>query len=879
MQKWLSKIDTEVFLDDFQIESKLHLEEIESAFLNADVLANDPKMMDKIFRAAHSIKGSAGFFSLTKIVAVAHGLENVFSQIKDGDLAIDEEITDLALKSVDCLVKLVDNVHSDDSIDTEDLVETLKKYSKTEKPDTREEETEMPFTFNDPSTKKELENAARYGHKLYYVNINFNRSLGQYYKYPDNLISNFLSIGSIVEAVVNKNTEKIIKGTNSAELTEKIITELTVHDTSKLELLVTSVLELELFAAAADIDKKYIRHLPGIKKEFSEDSNELSGSDLSKQETVSGIASEQKGNFSIRLDVSAINNLMDLTNEMILSRNQLLSAVSDYRKSIPGLAPVLHDMNRLTTAIQEKVMLTRMQPVSVIFSKFPRIIRNTAKALNKDIQIEISGENVALDKYLLDSLADPITQIVKNAADHGVEQAERRLRLNKPPKGTITLNAYMGDGSAVIEVSDDGSGIDTEVLKRKSIELGKITEETAASMSKSEILDLVFEPGITTANEITNLSGRGVGMDIVKTNIEKLKGSIEIDSEIDKGTTVRLKIPLTLSAIRSLIVSIDNILYAVPETNVERIVRIQRDAPSKRLERVNKSIVLSLDGQIIPVVTMKEIEAKIKGQALPSAEEELEKRNECDVTKCLVLKEDDKSFALLIDDALQTEQILINSLPVFFKNCPCYSNVTVLGNGNTIMILDARGIIRLMGIEAAADIANEKNEEAQAYKKDEKQIIIFQCSGTEYYALETSEILRVETIHQNDVQEIGEEYFVNIADTTVRAVRPEDFAPVKKSDYTEDKLYLLRLKKSVSPIGLLAGKVLDMAEGVFALDTDRIKSEFVFGTGIYNKKIVIFLNSSAIARKIEKERKIKKNAIKTKRNSRNLKKNRKGEKV
>jgi two-component system chemotaxis sensor kinase CheA len=341
-------------------------------------------------------------------------------------------------------------------------------------------------------------------------------------------------------------------------------------------------------------------------------------------------------------------------------------------------------------------------------------------------------------------------------------------------------------------------------------------------------------------------------MDIVLTTFEKLGGSIEIESELGVGTTMRLKMPPTLSVIGALIVSIDGVQYAVPEINVERIVRIQRGSTSKRLERIKNSLVLNLGGRIIPVVTMDEIDAKAARAAPPDTEAALKECEGRGVVKCLVMRTGDRSFALLIDDAVETVQTLVKPLPAFLKDCSVYSNVTVLGNGAAIMILDAEGIMRLMEIKAA-DFADQ-SEGTGADMADERQIIIFKCSGTEYYAVETGEISRIEAIEPASIQEIGTGRFVNIAGKTIRVIRPEDYAPVKKGRYNDETLYLLTLKSSKSPIGLLSRRVIDKVEGEFALDTDRVCGDFISGTSVYDEKILVFLKPSAIAEEVEREK-------------------------
>jgi len=864
----MGNIDAGLFLDDFEAEAKTHIEKIESAFLDTGSLAGNDELMNGVFRAAHSLKGTAGFFSLKQIVAVAHELESLLSRIKDGDIQINDEIVDLVLESVDRLKELIDNVHSEEEIDNTQLLDMLKKYSDVPKSEVKDnicviDESQIPFDFSDGETLKKMQEAARFGNKFYFVNIHFNRKLGKLYKHPENLLEGITSVGVIAEAMIKGQGEDdksaaIIKEQDSALMAESIIGALSKHDTSVLNLLVISILDYDLFSIAIEID---IDHIHAIKKEVAtgQESKEEPKPNVEQDRKKADRSSpEQAGNFSIRLDISVINGLLDLANEMILTRNQLVSAVEADSKALPGIVPVIHDLSRLTSEIQEKVMYTRMQPISVIFNKFPRIIHDTAKSLEKDIEVVIVRDDVMLDKYLLEALTDPITQLVKNSADHGLEKPEGRSAAGKPKKGKIILNAFMRDGSAIIEVTDDGAGINTDRLIQKAAEMGIATEEELAARTKNEIFELMFEPGFSTAKTVTNLSGRGVGMDIVKNNIQKLGGVIETESEIGSGTTMRLKMPLTLSVTSSLIVSIDSINYAVPDMNVERIVRICKDSDAKCIERVNKSLILRLNKRLIPVVTMGDIAAKAKGLKPASASETLENCKRSGTVKCLVLRAEGKSFALLIDDALETEQVLVKSLPIYLQNCPCFSNVTVLGNGNAVTIIDAEGIMRYMGIDEIQEEADkhlsQPEDDCEAPEKDKKQVIVFSCSGTEFYAIETSEISRIEGIAQDDIQEIGRGRFVNVTGETLRVVRPEDFAPVRKRAYSEEKLYVLKLKNCASPIGLLAKNVLDKIEDSFVFEDGHILSEYIFGTSVFKEKILIFLDPKAIKEDIENDK-------------------------
>ena len=872
----MKNIETSLFLNDFVTEAKSHVEKVEAAFLDAEALAGDYHAMNGVFRAAHSLKGTAGFFSLKKIVTVAHELESVFLQIQDGKLTINDDMVDVVLQSIDCLNDLIDHTVDDSGINTEEVISSLREFSRTE----IHEDTdiiETPFDFADDGSRELLENSVKHGHKIYFVHIIFNRDLGRYFSNPRELLDNFISVGTVIEAVIKAQTEAdgkrfLLKDMDAAGMTEAITGLLSSGGIFTIDLLVTSILDFDLFSIAIEIDKSDIRLLHKetvFGTEAPAEAVTQKQVDVPEEKDRKKPQEQEEGSFFIRLDISVINNLLDLANEMILTRNQLFSSISGYEKIITGLPPVLQDLNRLTSEIQEKVMYTRMQPIGVVFSKFPRIIRDTAKSLGKEITVEIPANDVTLDKYMLEALTDPITQLVKNSADHGLESSERRAALGKPAKGIITLNAHIRDGFAVIEVSDDGGGIDANALKKKALERGVASEEALAEMSKNEVFNLIFEPGISTAQKITNYSGRGVGMDIVKTNIENLGGSIEIESEVDIGTTIRIKVPLTLSVIRSLIITMDTIPYAVPELNVERIVRIWNDSSTKYIEKINHSLVLSLDGRIIPLITIHDIEGKANGTETMPTDEMFELIKCLSVVKCLVLRAGGKCFALLIDDALETEQVLVKPLPVYLNTCMCYSNVTVLGSGQAVMIIDAEGIMRFMGVGSVEEEMNtsllSKHStagDAEMTEKINRQVMLFNCSGTEYFAVDIENISRIEAVDPANIQEIGKDRFVNIADETIRIVRPEDYSPVRKRTYNEETLYLLSLKNTVSPVGLLIKKVIDKVEDTFNLDSGQISNDFVEGTSAYNEKILIFLNTSAIIQDIEKKKRGKRVARK-----------------
>jgi len=310
---------------------------------------------------------------------------------------------------------------------------------------------------------------------------------------------------------------------------------------------------------------------------------------------------------TIRVNVSLLNNLLNMSSEMVLARNQLFRTMERHKKEIPGIEPIFQNINHITTNLQEKIMQTRMQPVSNVFSKFPRIARDLAKKLEKDILLELEGTEVELDKSIIESLGDPLTHLVRNAVDHGLEQPEERIRSQKPRTGTIKLKAYHESGYVNIDVVDDGKGINTGVIRQKAFDKGFIQKADLSAMGDQESLQLLFRPGFSTADAVTDISGRGVGMDVVKTNIEKLGGKIEIFTELGKGTTFRLLLPLTLAIIPSLIVEVEDQKFALPQVNVQEIVRIKAGDASRKIEFINNAEVLRLRGKLLPIVRLADV--------------------------------------------------------------------------------------------------------------------------------------------------------------------------------------------------------------------------------------------------------------------------------
>jgi two-component system chemotaxis sensor kinase CheA len=555
-----------------------------------------------------------------------------------------------------------------------------------------------------------------------------------------------------------------------------------------------------------------------------------------------------------------------MASEMVLGRNQLLRTLEDYRKAIPGLSAILQNIDRLTSGMQEKIMQTRMQPIANVFNKFPRIIRDLSKSLGKEIDLQLEGTEVELDKSVLEALTDPLTHLVRNSADHGLEEPETREKNHKSRIGLIKLNAYQEGGYVNIEVIDDGSGIDSDKVVEKAVDKGIITREAVARMSEQEILKLIFKPGFSTADKISDISGRGVGMDVVRTNIEKLGGSIEIFSKKGNGTTIRLLLPLTLAIIQTLIVGVEGHKFALPQANLKEIVRIKEKDKNRHIEHLHDSEVFRLRGKLLPIVHLADIlgirktyidekdgetrldrrnsfsDARLSTNELAGIENR--RKNQEEITRVLVLQVGHRSFGLVVDFIYSSEETLVKQLPIYFKNCDCYSGVTIMGDGKTAMILDVEGLIRISNLQFVEDI-----EEKNTIKKngndnhtEVQNILLFKCSGSEVFAMDLSMVSRVEEIRSKDIERIGNNEYIKFRGDSMRVIRPEDFLPVSRETSSTDVKHVLIPKFVKNPIGIIVEKIIDNVNARIVLNTENIKVNGLLGSTIYEDKIILILN-------------------------------------
>jgi two-component system chemotaxis sensor kinase CheA len=490
-------------------------------------------------------------------------------------------------------------------------------------------------------------------------------------------------------------------------------------------------------------EEKQIIEKPASEKALVENKAQNLPNSLKQEAIIQGINEDAGGggnaiaNQTIRVNLSVLENLMQMVGELVLTRNQLLQLARS-KNNDDFTAPLQH-LSHITTELQEGVMKTRMQPISNAWAKFPRLIRDLAMDLNKKIDLRMIGSETELDRQLLEMIKDPLTHMVRNSCDHGLETPEVRVAAGKPAVGIVTLSAYHEGGHIIIQLSDDGRGVNLNRVKEKALENGLTTAEELELMTDNQIVQFIFKAGFSTAEKVTSVSGRGVGMDVVRTNIEKIGGTVELESIMGKGSTFHIKIPLTLAIVSVLIVEVKGQRFAVPQINVLELVKTEIDG-SYRVEMINRSPVLRLRDKLLPLISLKNV-LKIDGGEIPNYDE----------TFIVVCKVGGTEFGLIVDCIHDTEEIVVKPVSRCLQHIPIYSGNTVLGDGNVIMILDPNGVSKTTEAELEAH-TQRNNLELERTTQAQINFLLFKTNSATPKAVALELVSRLEQIDVKDIE-------------------------------------------------------------------------------------------------------------------------------
>ncbi len=540
---------------------------------------------------------------------------------------------------------------------------------------------------------------------------------------------------------------------------------------------------------------------------------------------------------TIRVDVGQLDKLMNLVGELVLARNQILQFNAVHEDA--GLNATSQRLNLITTELQEGVMKTRMQPIGMVWSKLPRIVRDLAAACGKQIGLEMEGAETELDKTIIEAIKDPLTHIVRNSCDHGIEQSDARAKAGKPLQGKLMLRAFHEGGNVVIEIADDGAGIDPQRVKRKAIEKGLLLPEQGERMRDFELVNLVFLPGFSTAARVSNISGRGVGMDVVKTNIEKIGGAVDLVSRPGQGTTVKVRIPLTLAIIPGLVVTSGGERFVIPQASLIELLRLEGAEKAKQIEWIQGAPVCRRRGQLLPLVFLNDA-LKLGGN---------EAHGHPDVFNIIVLEAEDRQFGLVVDNINDTQEIVVKPLGKQLKGVPCYAGATIMGDGRVALILDVLGLAKCTALsgESRSQAVGDA-EHAVADESTQKQaLLLFRAGEFERLAVPLSLVARLEEIPQTKLERAAGRTVIQYREQILPLVPLAEALGVSSSRdaLSNDPAQVIVFSDADRRIGLVVDQILDIVE-----DTVTMKRPSdhpgLLGSAVVGQKITDFLDLQSI---------------------------------
>jgi len=804
-------IEDDETLEVYVEECLEHLADIENDLLaieeaGADI---DEELVNKVYRAAHSIKGGAGFMGLTVIKELTHEMENILGMIRSREMVPDSESISILLSAADTLNDLINNVKTSNEADISTHMEALRSIIEGQV--IKEEKAEEI-----PVPRKE-------------------------------------------------KGEDLMPGPIGKESFEHPI----------------ESEEMEAEERAREVLEQPVGQTVVVEKD-------------EKEKISTG------GRGSLRVNVGLLDSLMTLAGELVLGRNQLLQSMSSDDQRALELAG--QRVNMITSELQEAIMLTRMQPIGNIFNKFSRIVRDLSNDLGKETSLTIEGKDVELDKTIVEGLNDPLTHLIRNAVDHGIETPDFRRKQGKDPVGRIYLKAYHEAGQINIEIIDDGNGMDGDRIAPKAVSKGLIREEQIRAMSPKEKMNLIFLPGFSMADEVSEVSGRGVGMDVVKTNLDRLGGLVDIDSKPGKGSTIHIKLPLTLAIIPSLLVSEGKERYAIPQVNVRELLRIPASQVKNRIERVGNAEVVRLREKLLPLLNLADVlgigctyldpadeeekadrrkgifdrrsrksalstqDAKSTGQGESSDEqpatdirEDLrdgtDRRYHAQSSVNIVVASAGAfQYGLVVDELHDSEEIVVKPLGRQLKRCKGYAGATILGDGRVALILDVGNLAQMAELTSvsATERAGQVAKEADEAMKDRQSLLLFRNAEDEQFAVPLELVERIEKIKKAEIEVVGGKKVIQYRGGSLPLFSIGEVAKVKPLAESETALVIVFLI-SGREVGLLATPPVDSVEVGLELDDTTLRQAGIMGSAIIGGYTTLMVNIFGIVEALNPE--------------------------
>jgi two-component system, chemotaxis family, sensor kinase CheA len=868
----------------FLEESRENLETIEDDLLAIEEAgANiDLDLVNKVFRAMHTIKGGAGFFQLTSVKELAHAMENCLDLIRQKELIPNPKLVTILLDSADMVRKLLADYQQSNAVDISGYVQKINENSKPESEAKGEliapqqkveivhpasQKLLFSFTQAEFALNRKGERGGRYVYLIEYDLISDIQRKG---KHPWIVISELHKTILFMDAMVDTDSVGDLDSYSAMRVPYYI--------------LCSTMLEPQLIIDFFDLKKEQIYlifdndSLMQVTRPLVENQAPKQDDQAPKIATAESPvivpSNTQSAIENIRVNVKLLDKLMTLAGELVLTRNELLQTIE--HTETKNLESVSQRVDAITSQLQEAIMGTRMQTVGIVFTKFKRIVRDLAKSVHKKVDLKITGDDVDLDKTIIEAIGDPLTHLVRNAIDHGIESPAQRAQKGKSETGTLWLRAFHQAGQVVIEIQDDGAGINPDIIKKKALSKGLISENQAGLMSDKEIIRLIFKPGFSTAETITDISGRGVGMDVVLTNLAKVGGVVDIDSKVGHGSVIRIKLPLTLAIIPSLLVQIQQERFALPQVNVLELVRIGAEDIKYKIEKIGDAPVMKLREKLLPLVYLRDVLSfenpvfihPITGEKMPdkrkwgpdrrTIDSDAEKNNKFtqrqsngrrysykSITNIAVVSSGDFEFGIIVDEFLDTAEIVVKPLGLHFSKNKEYAGATILGDGSVALILDVGGIRELAELLEVKD--NRVKQGVDKKTSDDHVLLIVENAPKELFAVPLSMIARLEKIHYSKIQTVGARKAIHYRDGSLPLFEIEEVAQVSaKKEMEEFRVIVFSIENH--EIGLLVSDIHDVVTVNSKIDEKSFVQKGIMGSIVLDETIIMMVDIYAIIR-------------------------------
>ncbi|MFQ5451028.1 MAG: chemotaxis protein CheW [Nitrospinaceae bacterium] len=868
----------DAIINEFLVESYENLDKLDQDLVDLEKDPTEQSLLASIFRTIHTIKGTCGFIGFSKLESIAHVGENLLSKLRDGELTLNPAITSALLAMVDGvrqILSCIENEKNEGDVDYSQLISTLTCLQKGESvevaaaPSSPELAPKAPERESPPAGEEKEEAslfekiggrvAVQAAVDIFYSKVLKDSRIKDFFEGVDmrRLKKKQQDFLTFAFGGIQKYDGKSMREAHK-HLVEKGMNH--SHFDAVIENLAATLKDMEV---SEDLSQEVIKIAISTKADIlhgCEDSGETSVGESgtenqamavaesgdSLQEIQGGKIQEERreevdrrqenrgiSEASIRVDVNLLDRLMNLVGELVLARNQILQFAPTAQDST--FTATTQHLNLVTTELQEGVMKTRMQPIGNIWNKFPRVVRDLALSCGKKVRLEMEGKDTELDKTLIEAIKDPLTHIVRNSVDHGIEMPEVRKAAGKPEEGILKLRAFHEGGQVNVEIVDDGGGIDPQKIRQKALEKHIITQDQAAKMNDREVVNLIFAAGFSTAAKVTNVSGRGVGMDVVKTNIERIGGTVDIQSRPGKGTTLKVKIPLTLAIIPALTVRTGGARYAIPQVNLLELVRLEGEQVKKSVEQIQGAPVYRLRGNLLPLIYLHE-------------ELRVAKKEESDAVNIVVLQADERQFGLVVEGINDTEEIVVKPLGKQLKGIPAFAGATIMGDGKVALILDVMGLAHSARVvsESRERVLAESIAENQKSRGDKQTLLIFGVGENGRLAIPLSQVARLEEFQRSSIEHSGDcdvvQYRGEIMPLIYLSQVLNGVTP-PRSENMQAVVYTYNGRS----VALVADRIIDIVEEMITVKRNS-RRKGTLGTVVVQNRVTDLLDAEGIVR-------------------------------